>query len=70
MKKRFLADDMLGSLVRWLRMIGYDTVYSKSLDLSDDEIVALAKKEGRTIVTRDRGLSNWEKIMKLLETLR
>lgn len=52
---RFVADHMLGSLARWLRMMGYDTVYDKSLD--DPAITKLAREEGRFILTRDRELA-------------
>lgn len=51
---RFVADHMLGSLARWLRMMGYDTVYDKSLD--DPGIANLAKAENRFILTRDKEL--------------
>ncbi|MGE5379424.1 MAG: DUF5615 family PIN-like protein [Candidatus Saccharibacteria bacterium] len=50
-RPKFLADEMLGSLARWLRIAGYDTVYAK--DLSDSEVLALAKREGRFLLTRD-----------------
>jgi uncharacterized protein with PIN domain len=49
---RFVADHMLGSLARWLRIMGYDTVYDKSLD--DPGIASLARAESRFILTRDR----------------
>jgi uncharacterized protein with PIN domain len=49
---RFVADHMLGSLARWLRIMGYDTVYDKSLD--DAGIASLARAESRFILTRDR----------------
>ena len=52
---RFVADHMLGSLARWLRMMGYDTVYDKSLD--DPGIANLARAESRFILTRDRELA-------------
>ena len=55
-RPRFVVDSMLGSLARWLRMLGYDTAYAKDLD--DEEIIRLAKDEGRTIVTRDRELAS------------
>ncbi|HIH01562.1 TPA: DUF5615 family PIN-like protein [Thermoplasmata archaeon] len=54
-RPRFVVDSMLGSLARWLRMLGYDTTYAK--DLEDEDIVRLATDEGRTIVTRDRELA-------------
>ena len=29
---RFLCDHMLGSLARWLRFLGYDTLYPEAMD--------------------------------------
>ena len=52
---KFVADHMLGSLARWLRMMGYDTVYDKSKD--DPDIAKLARLESRFILTRDKELS-------------
>jgi uncharacterized protein with PIN domain len=49
---RFAADAMLGSLARWLRLLGYDTTYSK--DVKDDDLLAQSKAEGRVVLTRDR----------------
>jgi uncharacterized protein with PIN domain len=51
----FIVDHMLGSLARWLRMLGYDSHYDKSL--SDNGIMEFARKEGRRILTRDRELA-------------
>jgi len=48
---KFLTDGMLGKLTRWLRMLGHDVEYSKSLD--DDQLIAVAKDEGRVLLTRD-----------------
>ena len=48
---KFLTDGMLGKLTRWLRMLGHDVEYSKSLD--DDQLIARAKEEGRILLTRD-----------------
>jgi uncharacterized protein with PIN domain len=50
----FAADRMLGKLAKWLRLLGYDTVYSNSL--SDDEFLALAG-EGRVLLTRNTKLT-------------
>jgi uncharacterized protein with PIN domain len=49
---RFVADVHLGGLARYLRMIGFDTVYHP--DLSDREILAISRTERRIILTRDR----------------
>jgi uncharacterized protein with PIN domain len=48
---KFVADGMLGSLARWLRMMGHDVVYRFGFD--DDKLMALAKEEGRVLLTRD-----------------
>lgn len=54
-RPRFVADHMLGSLAKWLRMIGYDTVYDKNLD--DQAIAAKARADGRFVLTRDKELA-------------
>jgi uncharacterized protein with PIN domain len=46
---------MLGGLVRWLRVLDLDVAYDPRLD--DPELVELAVAEGRTILTRDRKLT-------------
>ncbi|MBA3045039.1 MAG: Mut7-C RNAse domain-containing protein [Candidatus Thermoplasmatota archaeon] len=51
---KFIADTMLGTLARWLRILGFDTVYAR--DMGDDEIIQLAKLEDRIIISRDREL--------------
>nr|QOV09142.1 hypothetical protein HULAa36F11_00025 [uncultured Thermoplasmata archaeon] len=51
---KFLADTMLGTLARWLRVLGFDTVYAN--DSGDKEILELAIRENRTILSRDREL--------------
>lgn len=48
---RFLADAMLGKLVRWLRILGCDTEYHPGLQ--DREILNLAEAQGMTLLTRD-----------------
>ncbi|ALL01279.1 hypothetical protein Pyrde_1231 [Pyrodictium delaneyi] len=53
---RFIVDSMLGSLARWLRMIGCDTLYAKGWH--DSRILEEAESARRIIVTRDRGLFN------------
>lgn len=51
---RFIADAHLGGLARYLRMLGFDTLYRR--DLEDTEIVATAAREGRIVLSRDRDL--------------
>ena len=54
--QKFIVDAMLGKLARWLRILGYDTLYFK--DMEDWKILKIAKNENRIILTRDRGLCN------------
>jgi len=51
---KFIADSMLGDVARWLRMLGYDTLYSRSI--KDHEILRIAERDDRVILTRDISL--------------
>ena len=51
---RFIADEMLGRLAKWLRAIGYDTVYHTGG--GDSALVQQALEEDRIILTRDSHL--------------
>jgi uncharacterized protein with PIN domain len=51
---RFIADAMLGSLARKLRIFGFDTLYFG--EGGDPELEALAKEEKRVILTSDKRL--------------
>jgi uncharacterized protein len=51
---RFICDVHLGRLAAYLRMLGYDTLYSNDQD--DALLAAIAGAEGRVLLTRDRGL--------------
>ncbi len=42
---------MLGKLSRWLRMLGHDVLYSTKLN--DSELLEVAKKESRILLTKD-----------------
>jgi uncharacterized protein with PIN domain len=46
---------MLGTLAKWLRLMGFDTAYAGSI--SDGELKRFALSEKRVILTRDRELS-------------
>lgn len=52
---RFFADAMLGRLARWLRALGYDTEWEA--EIADAELVRRGVREGRWILTADRGLA-------------
>ena len=51
---RFVLDVHLGKLARYLRLLGFDTVYDRAYD--DATIVGIAVAERRIILTRDKGL--------------
>jgi uncharacterized protein with PIN domain len=56
---RFLVDRMLGRLVAWLRIFGYDTKSALEMELTPDEdtrLIDIAKAESRILVSRDRAL--------------
>ncbi|MEM3616304.1 MAG: Mut7-C RNAse domain-containing protein [Candidatus Bathyarchaeia archaeon] len=48
---KFIVDGMLGKLTRWLRMLGHNVKYSNKLD--DAQLIAIAKREKRILLTRD-----------------
>jgi uncharacterized protein with PIN domain len=57
---KFLVDAMLGKLVRFLRIFGYDTIYADDLEnyydmspVSDEKLKEYAEKENRLIITKD-----------------
>jgi uncharacterized protein len=49
---RFMVDAMLGSLARWLRILGFDTAYDPAIP--DSELARRGLVEGRHILTLDR----------------
>jgi uncharacterized protein with PIN domain len=51
---RFVLDTHLGRLSGYLRMLGFDTLYRN--DFSDEILAHISSKEGRILLTRDRGL--------------
>lgn len=53
-RTRFVADVHLGRLARYLRLLGFDTLYSTSLD--DPSLVAISTRDRRVLLTRDVGL--------------
>ncbi|RLI00256.1 hypothetical protein DRO28_00255 [Candidatus Bathyarchaeota archaeon] len=53
-RPKFVVDGMLGKLARWLRILGYDVKYYRSMD--DDYLIEIAEKENRILLTRDNAL--------------
>ncbi|MEW5728741.1 MAG: DUF5615 family PIN-like protein [Pseudomonadota bacterium] len=52
---RFLTDEMLSGLARWLRAAGHDTAHAPAR-AADGALVALAAAENRLLLTRDRAI--------------
>ncbi len=51
---KFILDVHLGRLARYLRMLGFDTLYANSYD--DETLSRISKAERRIVLSRDRGL--------------
>jgi uncharacterized protein with PIN domain len=52
---RFICDDNLGKLAKYLRILGFDTSFKEPI--SNPEIIRLAAAEQRFLLTRDHRLS-------------
>ncbi len=52
-EKKFLVNSMLGNLARWLRIIGFDTIYWIG---EDKDLLNKAFLENRIILTKDKKL--------------
>ena len=50
----FIVDGMLGSLARWLRIAGFDSIYFRGMD--DDLLLEETSCSSRIMLTRDREL--------------
>ncbi len=61
---KFICDDNLGKLAKWLRTLGYDTLFY--LDIEDTELVSRALKEKRIILSRDTELRRFKSAEKNL----
>jgi uncharacterized protein with PIN domain len=51
MEISFIADSNVGKLARWLRIMGYDTLFFNHIE--DSDLVKIALKEKRVVLTRD-----------------
>ena len=60
----FFADAMLGSIARKLRVFGFDTLYIR--DINDDDVLEIASKLDRVILTCDKEL--FKRILKIGDT--
>ena len=57
---QFILDAHLGKLAKYLRMLGFDTLYRN--DFGDEEIIDMAADENRIILTRDKLLLKSPKV--------
>lgn len=60
----FFADVMLGRLARWLRILGYDTLYQREIE--DADLIQQALEEGRILLTRDSAMMEIKTDVKLV----
>jgi uncharacterized protein with PIN domain len=54
-KMKFICDEMLKGLGRWLRAAGYDTLIATN-DYTDRQLIEQARSESRWVISRDRKL--------------
>jgi uncharacterized protein with PIN domain len=45
---------MLGKLAKWLKILGFDTLYFSRAE--DDDLLSIARREGRVLLSRDHAL--------------
>jgi uncharacterized protein with PIN domain len=50
-RPKFIVDANVGKLARWLRMLGYDTMFVNDID--DGVLVDIGLKEERVLLTKD-----------------
>ena len=60
MEYKFIADDMLGKLAKWMRIMDCDVEYFRSI--TDKELAERAYASGRIILTRDTLLIRRRKV--------
>jgi uncharacterized protein with PIN domain len=60
----FIADCMLGKLAKWLRILGFDVLYFSKIE--DSELVRIAVRDGRVLLTRDTKLAGRARTVRTL----
>lgn len=48
---KFIVDNNVGRLAKWLRVLGFDTLFINPI--ADEDLLAIARRDGRIIVTKD-----------------
>ena len=66
-RPRFIVDVNAGRLAKWLRILGYDTAFINPI--KDGELLEIAGREGRIVLTRDHGLARRRAVTRGLITV-
>jgi len=53
---KFAVDSMLGRLAKYLRFLGYDTLYAEN-SMDDLNLIKICREENRILLTRDKDLA-------------
>ena len=59
-RTQFIADAQLGGLAKYLRVLGFDTLYDS--DYTDAQVACIAAEDQRIVLTRNRALLMHEQI--------
>ena len=51
MRPKFIVDANVGKLARWLRIMGYDTLFINNID--DERLIDIGLREKRVVLTKD-----------------
>jgi uncharacterized protein len=61
---KLVVDCMLGKLAKWLRILGFDTLFFSKAE--DDDLIEIARRENRVLLTRDTGIVEKAKKIKVV----
>ena len=61
---KFVVDCMLGKCAKWLRILGFDTLFFSKAE--DDRLIQIAREQDRILLTRDTGIVEKAGQIKLL----
>ena len=63
-RMKFIADSMLGRLARWLRLLGFDTLYYGQINVRT--LLRIAREENRILLTRNTRLVKMSEVREYL----
>jgi uncharacterized protein with PIN domain len=58
---KFIVDNNVGRLAKWLRVLGFDTLFINPI--ADEDLLEIARREGRIIVTKDTAFLRRREVM-------